>query len=325
MEFLSLPSWNHGRALRKLFHARQPSRPAPGFWIRYTIFSPRGKPEAAIGELWAVYFDGENAKVSAAKTEVPLADCSFSNTALDATIASSRLSDGALRGAAQGQQHAISWDLSYHGGEAPLLMLPRSMYERGFPKAKAVVGLPNAIFNGTLKVDDEEIAVQAWAGSQNHNWGSRHTDCYAWGQVAGFDNDPEAFLECATSRVRIGPVFTPWMSLVVLRVGGEEIRLNSIGQALRAYGRYRYFHWLLDSSSADTRVRIKIEAPSSAFVGLCYYNPPGGTKTCLNSKLASCRLTVERKGCPETVLETTDRAAFEILTDDTGHGIPVLA
>ena len=38
--------------------ANHPSLPL-AFWIRYTIFSPQGQPEKAIGELWAVYFDGE--------------------------------------------------------------------------------------------------------------------------------------------------------------------------------------------------------------------------------------------------------------------------
>jgi hypothetical protein len=45
-------------------------------------------------------------------------------------------------------------------------------------------------------------------GSQNHNWGSRHTDHYAWGQVAGFDDDPDAFLELSTARVRVGPLIS---------------------------------------------------------------------------------------------------------------------
>ena len=38
--------------------ANHPSRPQ-AFWIRYTIFSPKGRPQDAVGELWAVYFDGE--------------------------------------------------------------------------------------------------------------------------------------------------------------------------------------------------------------------------------------------------------------------------
>ncbi len=33
------------------------------FWLRYTIFSPNGSPDQAIGEVWAMMFDGETAKV----------------------------------------------------------------------------------------------------------------------------------------------------------------------------------------------------------------------------------------------------------------------
>lgn len=33
--------------------ANHPTRPL-AFWIRYTIFSPAGQPEAALGELWAI-------------------------------------------------------------------------------------------------------------------------------------------------------------------------------------------------------------------------------------------------------------------------------
>jgi hypothetical protein len=67
-----------------------------------------------------------------------------------------------------------------------------------------------------------------------------------------------------------------------------------------------------------------IMAPREAFVGLTYYNPPGGTKTCLNSKIASCTLSFMDKaqGTFET-LHAKNRTAFEILTDDTNHGVPI--
>ena len=38
--------------------ANHPNRPL-AFWIRYTVFSPRGHPEQAVGELWAIVFNGE--------------------------------------------------------------------------------------------------------------------------------------------------------------------------------------------------------------------------------------------------------------------------
>jgi len=61
-------------------------------------------------------------------------------------------------------------------------------------------------------------------------------------------------------------------------------------------------------------------------VTLNYYNPPGGNKHCLNSKIAECRLHFKDKTNGKTdILETKHRAAFEILTNDQNHGITILA
>jgi len=38
--------------------ANHPTRPL-AFWIRHTIFSQKDRPQDAIGELWAVYFNSE--------------------------------------------------------------------------------------------------------------------------------------------------------------------------------------------------------------------------------------------------------------------------
>ena len=68
------------------------------------------------------------------------------------------------------------------------------------------MGTPNAHYSGRLLVGNQEVDISDWIGSQNHNWGKRHTDHYAWGQVAGFDNNPDAFLELSTARIRSGCV-----------------------------------------------------------------------------------------------------------------------
>lgn len=301
-----------------------PERPL-AFWIRYTIFCPKGRPQEAQGELWAIYFDGETSKVSAVKESRPITECQFSRDCLDVRIGSATLTDGALDGRAASAEHAVSWRLTFAGGGAPLLLLPEAMYSGGFPKAKALVAQPNAVFSGTLTVDGREIDIKGWRGSQNHNWGSRHTDRYAWGQVAGFDNAPEAFLECAAAQVRVGPFWSPRLTLLVLRDGDEEIALNGLLQAARAQGDYDFFTWTLDSRSPQARLHGRIEAPAAAFVGLNYLNPPGGSKTCLNSKLASAEFTLERPGRPAKTFVTRSRAAFEILTDRRDHGIAVAA
>jgi hypothetical protein len=299
------------------------------FWIRYTIFSPAGSPDAALGELWAVYFDGESGHHMAVKEEVPLSQCTFKTSELFVAVDDARLEPGALAGSAAPGGHSFSWDLTFSGDAEPLFMLPVDLYEAEVPRAKALVALPMALFNGSLHVDGKEIEVADWVGSQNHNWGTRHTDHYAWGQVAGFDTHPDSFLEVATARLKIGESWTPFMTPIVLRHQGEEIALNSMSQATAAKGSFYYFNWDFSSETDAIRLDGRISAPREAFVGLRYYNPPGGEKHCLNTKIASCELQITRKGPGgrETMesLRTTNRAAFEILTDDRDHGVEIRA
>jgi hypothetical protein len=165
-----------------------------------------------------------------------------------------------------------------------------------------------------MTVDGRTMEIDDWVGSHNHNWGARHTDRYAWGQVEGFDDDPGAVLECSTARLKLGPVWTPWLTLVVLRVDGAEYALNDVRQALRTRGRYRDCSWTIDASRGDIRLRVAIDAPREAFVTLAYDNPSGGVKTCLNTKLARCRVLLERAGRDPVELRTRSRAAFELLS-----------
>lgn len=304
--------------------ANHPVKPL-AFWIRYTIFSPQGRPEKAFGELWAVYFDGEIGTSTAVKKEVPFSHCSFSSSALDVRLDGAVLNAHKLMGSATANMREISWEMDYAGESRPLFLLPLKMYSGKFPKAKSIVPLPLAKFNGILTVDGKAIHIENWVGSQNHNWGSKHTDLYAWGQVAGFDNSPDTFLEVATARVKIGPFWTPKMTPIVLRHKGDEFALNDLTQTINAHGRFTYFDWQFGSENEKVGIAGRITADRSQFVGLKYYNPPGGIKHCLNTKLASCNLRItyrqgSKKGTSE-LLSTAYRAAFEILTDKNDHGI----
>jgi hypothetical protein len=184
------------------------------------------------------------------------------------------------------------------------------------------------VFNGRLVVDGETQRIENWAGSQNHNWGSQHTDHYAYGQVAGFDDAPQSFLEVATARIKLGPFYTPFMTPLVLRHNGDEFALNALSRAMKAKARFSYFDWHFAAEDEAVRIEGRIHATADAFVGLRYYNPPGDSKCCLNSKIAACELTLtdKRPGHDSTPrkLATQHRAAFEILSDDfTSHGVEV--
>lgn len=305
--------------------ANHPSRPL-AFWIRYTIFSPKNRPQDAVGELWAVYFNGETNQHVTVKYEVPLQQCTFRSSAFSVQIGEAQLQPGQLSGMVRMHENTIAWELAYHSNEKPLFLLQPHYYQTKLPAAKSLVRAPLATYTGSLVVNGETVKVEKWMGSQNHNWGSKHTDLYAWGQVAGFDTHPESFLEMATARLKIGPMWTPFLTLLVLRHERQEFALNSLSQSLRAKGRFGYFNWGFSSETKDVVIKGTISAPRAAFVGLHYANPPGGGKYCLNTKLAFCKLRLKQKQKhTEEILSTLNRAAFEILTDDQHHGIQMRA
>lgn len=306
--------------------ANHPTRPM-AFWIRYTIFSPQNHPENTVGELWAIYFDGETGNHVALKKEIPFKECVFKTDEFFVKVGDSILEPGWLRGSIASGEHSISWDLGFSGEAEPLFLLPLNSYKRRLPKAKVLVGMPLAKYNGQISVNGKRIEVADWIGSQNHNWGSKHTDHYAWGQVAGFDNDPLSFLEVATARLKIGPFWTPFMTVLVLRHRGEEIALNNLTEAIRAKASIKYFNWNFKSETNKVSVEGTISASREAFVGLRYNNPPGGSKYCLNTKIASCELKITHKQSGQSgrieTLSSKHRTAFEILTDDQQHGVTI--
>jgi len=57
--------------------------------------------------------------------------------------------------------------------------------------------------------------------------------------------------------------------------------------------------------------------------GLYYRNPNGTVTHCLNSKLATARLVLKRRGCRDVLLETR-QAALELGCPDRCFGVEML-
>jgi hypothetical protein len=292
--------------------ANHPTRPL-GFWIRYTIFAPAGAPERTEAELWATWFDGERERVAAAKSERTIANDRFARQGLDISIDGSTLRDSGLEGTCVGFGHRLAWRLRMSGGTAPLLLLPTAAYARSFPRAKVVVPRPACRFEGTVEVDGESMPIDGWLGSQNHNWGPAHTERYAWGQVAGFDGREDAFLECSSARLRLGPLLTPWLTLAVLRLGDDDIVFNGIGRAPLARATVDGLGWSFRTSNGRDRLAVTIRGEPQRAVGLTYRNPSGGSRVCVNTKIAACDLRLSRAGTAALHLRAGHRAALELL------------
>lgn len=301
-----------------------PTRPL-AIWIRYTIFSPKNSPESAIGELWAIYFDGEKGTHFVSKSELPIDRCSFQGKPFLVRIGDSIQSHSSLKGEAGNLPGTspIRWDLNLSGGGTPLFLLPENLYEAPLPKAKVLVGKPGVALNGEIILGNNKIEIRDWVGSQNHNWGSKHTDQYAWGQVAGFDEEKDSFLELATAKIKIGPFGTPEITPIVFRFRGEEFSLNGLLSSFRR-AKYGYFDWQFRASSPEIDLQGRIHANRQDFACLKYYNPPGNWKYCLNTKIARAEIYLQRKGETSPLrLVSSRRAAFEILTNDSKHGLPL--
>ncbi|EKF74453.1 hypothetical protein A11A3_08530 [Alcanivorax hongdengensis A-11-3] len=318
--YYGLQAGDHGGHYESWFvRANHPSRPL-AIWIRYTLFRAADE-RPALGEVWAVYSDGEKGQTTALKEEFPLADCHFGRDGMDICIGDNRLIPGQLTGQLQHRQQHLAWSLDYDEGQAPLLLLPAALYDKRLPKAKSLVSRPGIAVNGTLTLDGETLSLQQWRGSENHNWGSQHTDRYAWGQVAGFDNAPDVFLECATAQVKLGPIHTPKLTVAALRVGDQTLLFNRPLKALAARAHYQPFRWQLNTACGQARLTVHMHSRNDRVAALTYYNPPGGNKICLNSKLAQVTATLRLKGQPDRVLHSAHGGAFEILTDTLPDGM----
>lgn len=302
--------------------ANHPSLPL-AFWIRYTMFAPDGRPDEAVGELWATVFDGSKNEHVVEKIVLPIGQCEFDGNRFAVRIGDSTLGPGSLTGST-GQ---VSWNLEYTAEGRPLLLFPKARYSARLPKAKSLVPAPLATYAGELRIGDRVISVADWVGNQCHNWGTRHTDRYAFVQVCGFDNARDSLLEAGTARASfLGPLMTPVTTFVVLRHGGKEYRLNRLQQALRATGSYEWFDWDFITGNDDVELIGHVHAPSDAFVALEYRNPPGGTKHCLTTALANCELTIVDQATGErTTLRTSQRALLDFVTDSKDHGLPLRA
>lgn len=302
--------------------ANHPQR-ALGFWIRYTLFRPQDRIQDAIGEIWCVLFDGERGRHVAVRRQYSWTQCKFSQHSLDVSMPGAVLTAANANGEVP---ENFSWNLDLSGVAPPIFLLPERFYKGRFPAAKSLVVKPSCRFDGELCVEGVQVPVDGWIGSVNHNWGSRHTDRYAWGQVAGFDDHPDTFLEVASAWLKFGPISAPPMSPLVLRHRGEAIAANGLLRSALAKVTLDEFDWRFSTKNQNWDVECRIFADRSSFVGLAYGNPPGGVKHCLNTKIACCELTLRnrRSGDVENLF-ARDRAAFEILTDPRNHGVPIVA
>ena len=282
-------------------------------WVKATVLARTiGEP---VAESWAIAFERGKPPI-AQKTTVPLSRARFSKGAIDAELPNLVMTSSRVNG----DLGSIAFDVAIEDRSPPLFHYPRRFYEGRFPSSKLTSPMPNLRAHGEARVGDRGWKIDGWRGLLGHNWGRGHAFAYAWGHCNVWDEDVDLVFEGTSGRVRVGPVLIPTTTLLVVRLNGETHALNHVSELARNQGSMTFRRWRFSGRGPTLSVTGELFAETEDMVGLHYENPDGAMTYCLNSKLASARISLEPRGAlPITV--SSRAAALEIGTRDPNHGV----
>ena len=158
-----------------------------------------------------------------------------------------------------------------------------------------------------------------------HNWGAEHAERWVWLHAAGFEDEPEAWLELAIARIRIGGALSPWIANGAVSIGGRRHRLGGLGhvtgvRVIAAPGR-------LEAMVPGQRVaiRVAVHADLDQTVGFKYAGVTGdavhGEREVLHAGIAEVRLGIRRPGRSSAELLTKCGGAYELGGRRFTHGV----
>jgi hypothetical protein len=291
-----------GRYESNYLRAVDPDRPRAA-WIRYTLLARPGSAPA--GSLWCTVWDAAAGPPVAVKSTPGLALAGDSRAIGGARFGHERVTGSATAG----PRHA-EWDLTVADAAAPLRHLPLALlYRAPLPRTKLESPAPAARISGTVAADGRRLELDGWPGMIGHNWGAQHAERWLWLHGIGFEGAPDAWLDVAVGRVRVGPATTPWVANGALNLDGRRRPLRGPadvdarpGEAIVTLG--------------DTRIHVT--APLDQTIAWVYADPPGGEHHSLNCSIAA--LAVATGG---RTLATAHGGVYELGIRERDHGVRV--
>jgi hypothetical protein len=314
------PGVERGRGHYESFYLRasHPTEPL-GVWVRHTLHKPSGG--ALTGSVWFTLFEGDGpraSKVTVGQEQVSVPKGGYLR------VGESSIVPGRVVGSAETDGLSPSWDLKFEDGARAFHHLPRAwMYKARLPRTKTLSPHPATTFTGMVNLDGRVIDVDGWHGMVGHNWGAEHAERWIWTDGMDFDGHPDAYLDAAIGRIKIGRWTTPWIGNGVLALDGVEYRLGGPERARSTVVRETPHGAQLVLPGKGVRVAGRVGAPTEQFVGWEYADPDGGGHNTVNCSIASMTLTVERDGQPPLELHTDHGASYELGMRETDHGVPI--
>jgi hypothetical protein len=211
---------------------------------------------------------------------------------------------GRFRGAAAMAGQNARWDLAVTGGQGVVRPLrPAVLYRAPLPRTKLEASVPDGLVTGLLDVGGRRIEVSQWRGTVGHNWGTEHADRWVWLHAAGFAAAPQAWLELALARIKVGPARSPWTAIGAASLSGQVVLLGGPGRRPKV--------------SADPgRLTASIPAPAGRLdltastaddhaVAVAYADPRGGTRLVRHAALATVKLSFRSRAHGELATSGT--------------------
>ncbi len=284
-------------------------------WIRYTVHKRPGA--APKGSLWFTLFDPRHrapiqAKLTTSELSVPAGGWISVG---DSSIGASR-ADGRCSGA--------SWSLEMHGSPEPELrhIAPSFLYRMPLPRTKLTSPAPLATFQGTVETPQGRVlALDGWRGMVGHNWGSEHAERWIWIHGVDFGGHPQAWLDLALGRIKLGGRMTPWVANGALSLDGRRRRLGGLlARGTSVSERPRECALSLRGSDG-LRLECRVATPADGLAGWRYADPDGGEHDVVNCSVAKIALSAQLPGAGQVSLETEHGGAYELGMREHNHGI----
>ena len=192
------------------------------------------------------------------------------------------------------------WDLRWEktgpeGGTPPTLFtFPAWAWDRDVLPAAQVVPAPSTPFAGSIRVDDEEIALSPGArGGVSHIYG--HGNAQRWGWLhADLGAGDVLEIVSAVSR-RPGMRRLPPLAFVQLRLGGRDWPRDPLAAAPLFHTELGLPSWRVRGTVGRWRLRVEVTIPSADAVRVGYVDPDGAGATCTNSERADADIVLERR------------------------------
>lgn len=230
-----------------------------------------------------------------------------------------------FHGDARARGRMAEWDLAVSGGSELRHLRPAVLYRAPLPKTKVLAPVPDGVASGRVVVDGVVVDVVGWRATVGHNWGREHAERWVWLHAAGFDDEPEAWLDLVLARMRVRGALTPWIANGALFFRGHRFRLGGLGhipgvRVIAAPGR-------VEAIVPGQRVEIRVAAHANLEQTVAFeyagVGPERDVRTVLHAGLAGVRLGVRRPSRSSAELATLAGGAYELGGRDLDHSVPL--